>query len=87
MKFLLPTTTTLLALASVSLAFDNVPVCAVQCIKDAIKSATTCAETDVPCACEEKDAIQAAGTSCVISSCGLGVALNEVVPAVQAACK
>ena len=75
MKFILAATT--LALAGLAQAFDNVPACAEQCIKDAIKSATTCAEADVPCACKEKDAIQAAGTSCVIDSCGLDVAISK----------
>lgn len=66
-----------LFLASLPQAFDNIPPCAQGCIRDAIKSSTTCSETDIPCTCANKDAIQIAGTSCVVSSCGLDVALSK----------
>ncbi|KAL7897171.1 hypothetical protein HDV63DRAFT_87711 [Trichoderma sp. SZMC 28014] len=66
----------------------DIPPCAVPCIESAITSATTCSATDFVCACQTANfnAIQAASLSCVITACGADVAINQVLPAVQALC-
>ncbi|KAM3420799.1 hypothetical protein BST61_g4044 [Cercospora zeina] len=69
-----------------SASFADLPACSQQCIADAIKSATTCAPTDTNCACANKDKIQQAGAQCVNQACGIDVAVNEVMPAVQKGC-
>ncbi|PNP46135.1 hypothetical protein TGAMA5MH_02170 [Trichoderma gamsii] len=67
---------------------DDIPPCAVPCIQSAITSATTCSADDFACACETAnfDAIQAASINCVVAACGADVAINQVLPAVQALC-
>ena len=65
---------------------DDVPSCAVPCLDDAIKSETDCDTTDYACVCANFDAIRGVATTCVIDECGPEVALNEVLPAVEALC-
>ncbi|TGO62796.1 hypothetical protein BCON_0017g00370 [Botryotinia convoluta] len=80
------TIVSVLALASLALAQDSgIPACAQSCIDDAVKSATTCGATDKACQCvpDNVSSIQNAATTCVISSCGITVALT--VPAAAAA--
>ncbi|KAM0477781.1 hypothetical protein ACHAPX_005545 [Trichoderma viride] len=64
---------------------DDIPACAIPCLDDAIASAG-CATDDVACACKNFDAIEAASTSCIVAACGADVAINQVLPAVQALC-
>ncbi|KAF5873578.1 uncharacterized protein Bfra_005041 [Botrytis fragariae] len=80
------TIVSVLALASLALAQDSgIPTCAQSCIDDAVKSETTCGATDKACQClpDNVSSIQNAATTCVISSCGITVALT--VPAAAAA--
>ncbi|KAF7949078.1 hypothetical protein EAE96_008250 [Botrytis aclada] len=80
------TIVSVLALASLALAQDSgIPTCAQPCIDDAVKSETTCGATDKACQClpDNISSIQNAATTCVISSCGITVALT--VPAAAAA--
>ncbi|TGO28768.1 hypothetical protein BPAE_0023g00330 [Botrytis paeoniae] len=80
------TIVSVLALASLALAQDSgIPACAQSCIDDAVKSETTCGATDKACQClpDNVSSIQNAATTCVISSCGITVALT--VPAAAAA--
>ncbi|THV43702.1 hypothetical protein BGAL_1061g00010 [Botrytis galanthina] len=80
------TIVSVLALASLALAQDSgIPSCAQPCIDDAVKSETTCGATDKACQClpDNVSSIQNAATTCVISSCGITVALT--VPAAAAA--
>lgn len=78
MRFILSTLFLALSIGSATAAsFDDLPPCSKQCIKDAIKSSTNCAETDVKCACANKDKIQQAGAQCVVAACGMDVALSK----------
>ncbi|KAI6781180.1 hemoglobin and hemoglobin-haptoglobin-binding protein-like protein [Emericellopsis cladophorae] len=65
---------------------DDVPSCAVPCLDEAIASETDCDTTDYACVCENFEAVQGVATACVIEECGATVALNEVLPAVEALC-
>ncbi|KAH8879569.1 CFEM-domain-containing protein, partial [Thozetella sp. PMI_491] len=78
----------LFALAAFTSAqsLSDIPQCAQPCITAAIKSSTTCGETDYKCACQNEDKLVAGATSCVISACGADVALNQVLPATQKFC-
>ncbi|KAK1987615.1 hypothetical protein LZ30DRAFT_154538 [Colletotrichum cereale] len=71
-----------------TVAAQAMPECAQKCLADATTSASTCKVGDFACTCEtaNKAAIQAAGTSCVIDSCGMDKALNEVLPASEKLC-
>ncbi|EHK40149.1 hypothetical protein TRIATDRAFT_302587 [Trichoderma atroviride IMI 206040] len=86
MKFTLALATFVAAVYGQTVA--DIPACAVPCIESAIASQTTCSDTDLACVCESAnfDAIEAASTSCVIAACGADVAINQVLPAVQALC-
>ncbi|KAM0262175.1 hypothetical protein ACHAQJ_001919 [Trichoderma viride] len=66
----------------------DIPACAVPCLDSAIASQTDCAPDDFACACETQNfnAIEAASTSCIITACGADVAINQVLPAVDALC-
>ncbi|TGO52781.1 hypothetical protein BOTNAR_0314g00040 [Botryotinia narcissicola] len=80
------TIVSVLAHTSLALAQDSgIPACAQSCIDDAVKSETTCGATDKACQClpDNVSSIQNAATTCVISSCGITVALT--VPAAAAA--
>ncbi|KAF4121918.1 CFEM domain [Geosmithia morbida] len=66
---------------------DDIPSCAIPCIDDAVSSQTSCKNTDYACICKDFDSIQGAATGCVLSKCGTDVALNKVIPAVEALCK
>merc|ERR1712000_674217 len=59
---------------------------AVPCLDDAIASETSCDTTDYACVCENFESVQGVATACVIEECGATVALNEVLPAVEALC-
>jgi len=65
---------------------NDIPVCARDCLDDAVKSTTSCATTDYACVCKSFDKLQGAATPCVIEKCGSDVAINKVLPAVQALC-
>ncbi|KAF2210059.1 hypothetical protein CERZMDRAFT_99760 [Cercospora zeae-maydis SCOH1-5] len=67
-------------------SFNDLPPCSQKCIADAIKSSTNCAPTDTACACANQSKIQQAGAQCVIQACGMDVAVNQVMPAVQKGC-
>ncbi|KAL7927009.1 hypothetical protein ACQKWADRAFT_308931 [Trichoderma austrokoningii] len=66
----------------------DIPSCAIPCIEGAITSSTTCSATDFACACEPANfqAIEDASLDCVVADCGADVAINQVLPAVQALC-
>ncbi|KAK3396838.1 hypothetical protein B0T20DRAFT_243899 [Sordaria brevicollis] len=64
----------------------DIPACAQPCIAEAVSSATDCSDTDYACWCANKDAIVSAGTACVLSDCGADVAINDVLPAIDAFC-
>ncbi|KAI0100464.1 hypothetical protein F4776DRAFT_521366 [Hypoxylon sp. NC0597] len=76
------------ALAAISSAqsLSDIPQCAIPCINDARTSSTNCAADDYACICRNKDALTAAATSCVLTSCGAEVATGQVLPAVNAFC-
>ncbi|KAK1254767.1 hypothetical protein MKX08_008762 [Trichoderma sp. CBMAI-0020] len=65
---------------------DDIPPCAIPCLQDAIASTTSCAVDDYACACKNFDALETAAAPCIISACGADVAINKVLPAVQALC-
>ncbi|KAI0441316.1 hypothetical protein F4803DRAFT_523758 [Xylaria telfairii] len=85
MQFTLATIATLVGIVSAQ-TWNDIPACAQPCILDAVAAVTACGPTDYPCICASRDAVQNAAVSCVISACGLSVAINEVLPAVNAAC-
>ncbi|KAI0973201.1 hypothetical protein F4678DRAFT_459331 [Xylaria arbuscula] len=66
--------------------WNDIPACAQPCILNAVATVTSCGSTDYQCICASRDAVQTAATSCVITACGVDVALNQVLPAVNAAC-
>ncbi|OTA86126.1 hypothetical protein M434DRAFT_376648 [Hypoxylon sp. CO27-5] len=76
------------ALAAISSAqsLSDIPQCAIPCINDARTSSTNCAADDYACICRNKDALTAAATGCVLTSCGAEVATSQVLPAVNAFC-
>ncbi|KAI2622799.1 hypothetical protein GGS26DRAFT_245866 [Hypomontagnella submonticulosa] len=76
---------TLAALASAQ-SLGDIPQCAVKCIDDARASSTDCTATDYVCICKNKDTLTTAASSCVIGACGLDVATNQVLPAVNKFC-
>ncbi|KAG6178096.1 hypothetical protein E4U36_006729 [Claviceps purpurea] len=67
----------LLATASLALAqsLSDLPGCAIPCLNDAIKQASTCATTDLACICRKFDKIQGAAAGCILGACGKDVAL------------
>ncbi|KAI0828760.1 hypothetical protein F5Y06DRAFT_283044 [Hypoxylon sp. FL0890] len=67
-------------------SLSDIPQCALPCIDDARKSSTNCGADDYVCICKNKNALTAAATGCVISSCGADVATSQVLPAVNAFC-
>ncbi|KAI1744926.1 hypothetical protein F4680DRAFT_403711 [Xylaria scruposa] len=85
MQFSLATIAALVGIVSAQ-TWNDIPACAQPCILDAVTSETNCGSTDYQCICAARDTIQNAAASCVISACGLAVAINEVIPAVNAAC-
>ncbi|KAI0904453.1 hypothetical protein F4824DRAFT_456268 [Ustulina deusta] len=85
MQFTLATLATLIVAVSAQ-TWEDIPACAQPCILDAVADVTDCGSTDYTCICAARDTIQNAAASCVISACGLIVAINEVIPAVNAAC-
>ncbi|KAI0381240.1 hypothetical protein F5Y04DRAFT_86523 [Hypomontagnella monticulosa] len=76
---------TLAALASAQ-SLGDIPQCAVKCIDDARASSTDCTATDYVCICKNKDTLTTAASGCVIGACGLDVATNQVIPAVNKFC-
>ncbi|KPM37834.1 hypothetical protein AK830_g8741 [Neonectria ditissima] len=66
---------------------DDIPKCALDCLDKGIESETSCSTTDYTCVCKNFSKVQAVATSCVIDACGADVAVNDVLPAVQALCK
>lgn len=75
------TTVVLAAAAGVALAQESAdffPECALPCLAEAVESATSCSTDDGVCRCEpeNKEAITGAATSCVISACGVAVAVG-----------
>ncbi|KAI1424177.1 hypothetical protein F5Y12DRAFT_715530 [Xylaria sp. FL1777] len=82
---------TLAALATLAVAvsaqtWNDIPACAQPCILTSVAAVTTCSSTDYQCICDNRDIVQNDAESCVIAECGLDVALNQVLPAVNAAC-
>ncbi|KAH7363376.1 hypothetical protein B0T11DRAFT_329354 [Plectosphaerella cucumerina] len=79
---------TLAALVALVAAQAELPECAVSCIRDATESETTCTFGDTACTCQEENraAVTAAATPCVISACGVQVAIGQVQPATEAIC-
>ncbi|KAI1336345.1 hypothetical protein F5Y15DRAFT_427049 [Xylariaceae sp. FL0016] len=67
-------------------SLSDIPSCALPCIDDAIKSSTSCSETDYGCICENEDKLVSGATSCVLQDCGADVATSQVLPAVQKFC-
>ncbi|KAG6316089.1 hypothetical protein E4U22_007377 [Claviceps purpurea] len=78
----------LLATASLALAqsLSDLPGCAIPCLNDAIKQASTCATTDLACICRKFDKIQGAAAGCILGACGKDVALGKVLPVTQQLC-
>ncbi|KAI1363997.1 hypothetical protein F5Y08DRAFT_308037 [Xylaria arbuscula] len=66
--------------------WEDIPACAQPCILDSVAAVTDCGSTDYECICAARDEVQQDATACVIAACGIAVALNEVIPAVNAAC-
>ncbi|PTB37630.1 uncharacterized protein TrAFT101_005492 [Trichoderma asperellum] len=64
----------------------DIPSCAIPCLDAAITKDTNCATTDYACACKSFNAIETDATACVVAACGADVAINQVLPAVQALC-
>ncbi|RYC63360.1 hypothetical protein CHU98_g2845 [Xylaria longipes] len=85
MQFTLATITTLVGIVSAQ-TWNDIPACAQPCILDAVAAVTNCGSTDYPCICAARDAVQNEAAACVISACGLTITINEVIPAVNAAC-
>ncbi|KAI0458804.1 NADP-dependent oxidoreductase domain-containing protein [Xylaria acuta] len=85
MQFTLATIATLVGVVSAQ-TWNDIPACAQPCILDAVAAVTDCGSTDYECICASRDTVQNEAASCVISACGLDVAINEVIPAVNAAC-
>lgn len=77
-----------LALAALAQAQTraDIPSCALDCLDNAVKASTNCATTDYACVCAHFDELQGSSTTCVIKACGSDVAINKVLPAVQALC-
>ncbi|KAJ5697795.1 hypothetical protein N7488_011479 [Penicillium malachiteum] len=63
----------------------NIPSCAVPCL-DAAANKAGCDATDYACICKDSDKIKKSAQKCVISECGISVALNKVLPAAKQAC-
>ncbi|KAK7426625.1 hypothetical protein QQZ08_006803 [Neonectria magnoliae] len=76
-----------LAAAARAQSRDDIPKCALDCLDEGIESETSCSTTDYACVCKDFSKVQTAATSCVIDACGADVAVNDVLPAVQALCK
>ncbi|KAI0411599.1 hypothetical protein F5X98DRAFT_380612 [Xylaria grammica] len=85
MQFTLATIATLIAAVSAQ-TWDDIPACAQPCIATAVATVTQCGATDYKCICSNRDALQTAATPCIIDACGVDVAANQVLPAVNAAC-
>ncbi|KAI0099787.1 hypothetical protein GGR51DRAFT_564832 [Nemania sp. FL0031] len=85
MQFTLAVLTSLVAAVSAQ-TWADIPACAQPCITDAVAATTDCGATDYACICASRDAVQASAEECVIAACGEDVAVNEVLPAVDAAC-
>ncbi|KAG5930953.1 hypothetical protein E4U53_002038 [Claviceps sorghi] len=71
--------TTLASLAAASALaqhLSQLPSCATDCLNGAVKQASTCSTSDLPCICRKFDAIQGAAASCVLGACGTDVALR-----------
>lgn len=68
----------LLAVATAQVDPTIIPECARDCLNSATTSATSCKQGDYACTCkaDNKAAIQAAATSCVIAACGAEKALS-----------
>ncbi|TRX96055.1 hypothetical protein FHL15_003197 [Xylaria flabelliformis] len=86
MQFSIPTIAALVSVVSAQ-TWNDIPACAQPCILDAVAAVTDCGSTDYQCICAARDTIQTQAASCVISACGLDVAVNQVIPAVNAACE
>ncbi|KAK7414342.1 hypothetical protein QQX98_006784 [Neonectria punicea] len=76
-----------LAAAARAQSRDDIPECAIDCLDEGIESETSCSTTDYTCVCKDFSKVQAVATSCVIDACGADVAVNDVLPAVQALCE
>ncbi|KAI1121856.1 hypothetical protein F5Y10DRAFT_255458 [Nemania abortiva] len=85
MQFTLAIFTSLIAAVSAQ-TWADIPTCAQPCITDAVAATTDCAATDIACICAARDAVQASAEDCVVAACGEDVAVNQVLPAVEAAC-
>ncbi|KAL7936403.1 hypothetical protein V8C35DRAFT_295403 [Trichoderma chlorosporum] len=66
-------------------SISDIPPCALPCIESAAE-AQGCGATDVTCACAHFSAIEGASLECVVDACGDDVAINQVLPAVEALC-
>ncbi|UQC79651.1 CFEM domain-containing protein [Colletotrichum lupini] len=86
MKF----TAAIIAFAGLAAAqsLADVPTCAQKCLADAVTSNGKCTVGDISCLCSGANyqAIVAAGTPCVLASCGADVAVNQVLPAASKIC-
>ncbi|KND86890.1 hypothetical protein TOPH_08471 [Tolypocladium ophioglossoides CBS 100239] len=62
---------------------DYFPKCSLDCLSEAIKSATNCSLDDAVCMCVQKnyEAIYNAGVNCVLQACGPDEAVGKVLPA------
>jgi hypothetical protein len=49
---------------------DDIPECALPCIRAAIRKATKCDGTDLTCACKSAHRVSVAGRTCVVKACG-----------------
>ncbi|KAI1756230.1 hypothetical protein F4782DRAFT_325799 [Xylaria castorea] len=85
MQFRLATIATHVGIVSAQ-TWNDIPACAQPCILSAVAAVTNCGSTDYQCICAARDTIQNEAAPCVISACGLATAINEVIPAVNAAC-
>jgi hypothetical protein len=70
---------TAVALVSAQALDSYFPSCSVQCLNDAVKTATPCGLTDGQCICirANYEAIYNSGTPCVIQACGADTAVGE----------
>ncbi|KAL7914151.1 hypothetical protein GGI35DRAFT_439588 [Trichoderma velutinum] len=55
---------------------DSLPTCALPCIQIAVKTASDCELTDLPCMCKKKVKIAQSAKACIVSTCGAKKALS-----------
>ncbi|OAA34239.1 CFEM domain protein [Metarhizium rileyi] len=85
MKFVTIASLVMASLAA-SQSLEDLPSCSVDCVKTAVKKATDCSESDLPCICKHFDSIKGASAGCIVRECGPGTALREVRPAAEKLC-